>query len=497
MTHHQNQQVALSRRALLVAATGGSAALITGLAPRVAQAATASAVATGVDYSWGRPSPAVTAASGYSFVCRYVSYDTTGKSLSASEAQALIAAGLNIVLVWENSSSEALNGYATGAQSARDAQAMASACGMPAGRPIYFAVDFDATPGQQAAIDSYFDGVASVLGYGRTGAYGGYYPIQRLFNDGKITWGWQTYAWSGGQWDSRAQLRQTLNGITVDGADCDLDEAWAADYGQWGASTPTGNGVPRQVYEAASNAGWRALPVSGSYGAVTGTAVASIALDTTKIIYTLNGGAVFEAASNAGWQNLNTGIGGAQGTALAALNLNGVKLIYTVVDGYVHEAASNAGWQNLNTGIGGVSTSSISVIQLNGVKYIYSIVGGYVYEASSANAWRNLNTGIPAGSTVAAITLNGTKIIYTVRGGMVYEAASNAGWQNLNTGISGVSDNALAAMSMAGVKYIYTSANGYIYEANSANAWRNLNSGVVGTTTAVMNINGVKLIYSA
>jgi hypothetical protein len=135
------------------------------------------------------------------------------------------------------------------------------------------------------------------------------------------------------------------------------------------AQNPTGGG-PRQVYEAASNNVWRALPVSGSTGAVAGTAAAAITLGSTKIVYSLNGGRIYEAASNAGWTNLWTGVFGAQGTALAALNLNGVKLIYNVVDGYVHEAASNNAWRNLNTGIAGAGSTSISVIQLNGVKYI-------------------------------------------------------------------------------------------------------------------------------
>ena len=108
---------------------------------------------------------------------------------------------------------------------------------MPGDRPIYFSVDFDATPQQgRAAIDAYFDGVASVLGRARTGAYGGYYVIKRLFDDGKITWGWQTYAWSGGQWDPRAQLRQTQNGVTVAGSSCDIDVATTTTSGS-GART--------------------------------------------------------------------------------------------------------------------------------------------------------------------------------------------------------------------------------------------------------------------
>ncbi|NUT18687.1 MAG: DUF1906 domain-containing protein [Hamadaea sp.] len=221
----------ISRRALLGAAGATALGTVTGLS--LASPAHA-ATRQGIDYSWGRPDPSAIAAAGYSFVCRYVSWSTTGKNLTRSEADALRAAGLDIVVNWEYSANEALNGYSAGLENAKEAQRQAIACGMPADRPIYFSVDFDATEAQQSAINSYFDGVASVLGRSRTGAYGGYYVIDRLFDAGKITWGWQTYAWSGGSWDSRAQLRQVQNGITVDGADCDRNEARSTDFGQWG-----------------------------------------------------------------------------------------------------------------------------------------------------------------------------------------------------------------------------------------------------------------------
>src|SRR6185312_5360978 len=126
--------------------------------------------------------------------------------------------------------------YSRGVAEAKEAEAQAKAVGAPAGRPIYFSLDFDATPGQQGAIDAYFEGVASVIGLARTGAYGGYYPIKRLFDAGKIKWAWQTYAWSGGQWDSRAQLRQVQNEVE---SGLDKDHAVVADFGQWGHSTPT------------------------------------------------------------------------------------------------------------------------------------------------------------------------------------------------------------------------------------------------------------------
>ncbi|NUT23546.1 MAG: DUF1906 domain-containing protein, partial [Hamadaea sp.] len=238
----------ISRRALL----GAAGATVFGAATGLSLAAPAhAATRKGIDYSWGRPDPSAIVAAGYSFVCRYVSWSTSGKNLTRTEAEALRAAGLDIVTNWEYSANEALNGYSAGVANAKEAHRQAIACGMPANRPIYFSVDFDATEAQQSAINSYFDGVASVLGRSRTGAYGGYYVIDRLFDAGKITWGWQTYAWSGGSWDSRAQLRQVQNGITVDGADCDRNEARATDFGQWGANTairPPGHSVTGDTY---------------------------------------------------------------------------------------------------------------------------------------------------------------------------------------------------------------------------------------------------------
>src|SRR5690349_9108953 len=252
MERHRKPLSRASRRTLLATAAGGAVTALTGGVVLKAQATTTtngpvratnqpgpralaatSLVTRGLDFAWEKPRPSAMRAAGFTFACRYLSFSTTGKNLTRSEAQALAAAGVDIVSNWEYTASEALNGFSQGVTNAREAQRQALACGMPADRPIYFSVDFDATPGQQTAINSYFDGVASVLGRGRTGAYGGFYPIQRLFNAGKISWGWQTYAWSGGQWDARAQLRQVQNGVTIGGADCDVDEAHATDYGQW------------------------------------------------------------------------------------------------------------------------------------------------------------------------------------------------------------------------------------------------------------------------
>ena len=193
-------------------------------------------VRMGVDYSWARPSPRGLRAEGYTFAVRYFSDSTTGKNLTDAEATELLAAGIDIVANWENGASDALAGRARGVSDAEAAARQAAAVGMPADRPIFFAVDFDASADQQAAISDYFDGVASVLGLARTGAYGGFSPIKQLFDAGKIAYGWQTYAWSAGRWEPRAQLRQVHNSVVIAGGECDIDEAHADDFGQWGAT---------------------------------------------------------------------------------------------------------------------------------------------------------------------------------------------------------------------------------------------------------------------
>jgi hypothetical protein len=191
----------------------------------------------GIDYAFARPAPRAIADAGYSFVCRYLSAHTAlthGKILLAPEAARLRAAGLDIVACYEQAADNALNGQAQGVADARVARQQALAAGMPDDRPIYFSIGFDAGPAQQPVINAYLDGVASVLGRDRTGAYAGHPVLSRLFDAGKITWGWQTHAWSDGRWEPRAGLRQTHNGISVGGQSCDRDEAVAVDFGQWG-----------------------------------------------------------------------------------------------------------------------------------------------------------------------------------------------------------------------------------------------------------------------
>jgi peptidoglycan hydrolase-like protein with peptidoglycan-binding domain len=187
---------------------------------------------TGIDYAWQkRPNFKTLRRLGFSFICRYLSHDPS-KNITKDEADAARAAGLSVVLVWETTASRALANRAAGILDATEALKQATAIGFPSTRPIYFAVDFD-TNGSPSWITEYFKGVQSVMGKKRTGMYGGIEAIKYGFDKGLISYGWQTYAWSGGKWDKRAQLRQVQNGITAAGISCDLDESAHTDFGQW------------------------------------------------------------------------------------------------------------------------------------------------------------------------------------------------------------------------------------------------------------------------
>lgn len=191
----------------------------------------ASISARGVDYAWARPGGAAVKAHGYHFAARYLSHDNTGKTIHGPEVADLHRHGIGIVLVWEDSANAALGGHGRGVSDGRAALAQAQALGSPGNLPIYFAVDFEASAGEQGAIDNYLRGAASVLGAGRIGVYGSYYVVKRCFQNHTAAWGWQTLAWSGGHVLPAAHLYQ--NGAQDFGGGADVDEARHPSYGAW------------------------------------------------------------------------------------------------------------------------------------------------------------------------------------------------------------------------------------------------------------------------
>lgn len=190
----------------------------------------------GVDYSFGRPNIEALKAAGVTFAVRYLPYGgVNGKYLTRGEAEALHAAGIDICVVFERNEGRPLTGRPGGIEDGKLAQAGLAQVGAPEDLPVYFAVDFDATPQQQATIDAYLEGAASVVGPERVGVYGGYWVIKRCVENGSARWFWQTYAWSGGNVHPAIHLYQYQNGVSLGGAEVDLNYAYGEQFGQWPA----------------------------------------------------------------------------------------------------------------------------------------------------------------------------------------------------------------------------------------------------------------------
>lgn len=191
----------------------------------------------GLDYISGPPIAVLKEArvdgNPVAFVCRYLSFvndQTQRKLLSPGEAKTLSQAGVSIVSNYEWYATRALEGESSGVVDAHIAAGQHLHCGGPADRPIYFSVDRDVA-GEQVA--GYFQGIASAIGLHRTGAYGSYRVLKYLFDVGAIAWGWQTYAWSYGAWESRAHIQQYQNSMSMAGHSVDYNKSIKNDFGQW------------------------------------------------------------------------------------------------------------------------------------------------------------------------------------------------------------------------------------------------------------------------
>lgn len=159
-----------------------------------------------IDVSFARPNPHNIRAAGYIGVMRYLSGGYPGKDLSRAEAEQYHAAGLGIGLVWETTARRALSGTAAGHDDALRANEEADRLGMPADCPIFYAVDFDATPGQVQA----YLAAAHHDSHRPAGAYGSL-SITRAARGFGLRYTWQTCAWSRGKVDPGCNLYQRIS----------------------------------------------------------------------------------------------------------------------------------------------------------------------------------------------------------------------------------------------------------------------------------------------
>jgi hypothetical protein len=214
----------------------------------------------GVDYSSARPRAWVLASEGKRFAARYAGPGSTGKHMSRAEVQALVAAGLSVVTLCEGAARDALGGHARGVDHARRARDMAKDAGMPPGRPIYFAIDFDASAGELEKTVPYLDGATSVIGLSSVGIYGGWRTVDWAARNGRAAWYFQTYAWSAGKVHTRAHMLQYHNGASIDGGSVDLCRSIAADFGQWRPGVETVGEAPPSTPPPEQSEWWDYVP---------------------------------------------------------------------------------------------------------------------------------------------------------------------------------------------------------------------------------------------
>jgi hypothetical protein len=218
-----------------------------------------------VDYSTARPSMSALKAAGVTAVGRYIGYDgqpgfaSIGKNLTAAEVAELHGAGIAVFTAFEYDPQAPAKGEPQGARDGTLAGRQLAELGAPPQTGVYFACDWDvpdyapklpdikaSAKAKLGPIADYFTVINEQNPDYRVGAYGGFYAVKRLFDAGLISLGWQTVAWSGGQRDARAQLYQTAGRVSIGGADLDIHEGNAADFGQWNAPAQTGEPVLQQ-----------------------------------------------------------------------------------------------------------------------------------------------------------------------------------------------------------------------------------------------------------
>jgi LysM repeat protein len=222
----------------------------------------------GIDYSWARPGGRNIKNAGKVFVVRYLWPDGEGgKGLDKGELNDLLANGLELCLVYQAGTNTILGGRNVGISQAQTAQSEINRLGLPAKSVVYFAADWDAQPHEQAAIDEFLRGAASVLGAERVGIYGSYDVMDRTMKSGAAKWFWQTYAWSRGRVRQGIHLYQYLNGQNLNGA-VDFCRTSLDNYGQ---ISKAGSVAPSPAQPS------QPQPAQGTYTVVAGDTLSGIA----------------------------------------------------------------------------------------------------------------------------------------------------------------------------------------------------------------------------
>lgn len=181
--------------------------------------------AVALDFSFSRPSAAAIKLSGATVVDRYLSWLPNSKVINSVEYNYYLRNGIDVILNWEFTETDALRGSSGGVVDGTEAVRQAKLLGYPKGATINFSFDHEYTSASRTAITKYAVAARDVVrraGY-RMGAYADYLVLTWLFGSFALDDGWQTSAWSGGLWLQQAHQRQYRYGVNVGGAQVDVN----------------------------------------------------------------------------------------------------------------------------------------------------------------------------------------------------------------------------------------------------------------------------------
>jgi LysM repeat protein len=185
-----------------------------------------------IDYSGLRPNPADVKHNGATGVLRYLSEPipaTAWKRITVPEKDAILAAGLDLILNFEWYEGRMLEGAAAGTHDGQNALAQARELGYPKGASIYFSHDTGQRNDQ--AVIAYLRAAQAALGNEYVvDIYSGFDTVEACLSAGVARYGWQTLAWSGGR-IGRAHIYQNGNQWYSNGAD--ENEVRARPLGSW------------------------------------------------------------------------------------------------------------------------------------------------------------------------------------------------------------------------------------------------------------------------
>lgn len=146
----------------------------------------------GVDFSYTKTPPAVVLAHGYTFIVGYLTEPPSSVGKRLLNPLDYVNAGLGVLLVWEQSATEANKGYDEGRRDGADARRDATLLGYPTYLPILAACDTNTTAANAQAQVQYMIGFAETCGV--MGIYGDVDILRAT--SGLWAIGWLPNAWS-------------------------------------------------------------------------------------------------------------------------------------------------------------------------------------------------------------------------------------------------------------------------------------------------------------